>query len=549
MPGAGTGGPSIGVDTGGTFTDIYSSWGTIWKVPSVRQDPAAAILQGLASLDIEPGFSLAHGTTVATNAVLERKGARTALITTAGFEDVIEIRRQNRPQIYDLFASWPDPLVPAELRFGARERLDFAGAIVMPLTDRHARRLAGSVEATGVQSVAVCLLFAYVNSAHEEILMRVMLDRLGGAFPLSLSSDVAPQYGEYERTSTTVVNAYVMPVVRSYLDTLQRQIQRYRPQQLFVMQSNGGLMSAAAISRRPVHSILSGPAAGTIGAREVARSAGYRQIVTFDMGGTSTDVCVVPDELLVQEEGEINTFPLLIPMLALETVGAGGGSIAQVNAGGALRVGPESAGADPGPAAYGKGTFPTVSDANLVLGRISPGGLLDGAVPLNVDRARAAISSLADPLQLTVEQAAWAVVRLVVSNMERAVRAVTLRRGFDPRDFCLVAFGGAGPLHAADLAQGLGMRQVLVPPHPGVMAAMGLTVPPLQRDYAATLLASIEAISADDLVRARSALVARAEAELRSETIVGFGDPQFETLVDMRYAGQSFHLRVPFSDS
>jgi N-methylhydantoinase A len=535
---------AIGVDTGGTFTDIFASDGTVLKLPSTVDDPVAAILEGLRAMGAGAHTAVAHGTTVATNTVLERKGARAVLLTTAGFEDVLEIRRQNRPAIYDLTARWPAPLVPAERRVGAPERTDHQGNVLEPLSGADTERLATEVKALGAEAVAVCLLFSYVNPSHELVMAETLRQVLGSDFPVSLSHQVAPQYGEFERTSTTVVNAYVMPKMRTYLRALERDVTALGVRDFHVMHSNGGLMRAGVAADRPVQTVLSGPAAGVVGAAAVAQQAGHDRIITFDMGGTSTDVAVVPGEVLTGSEGEVATFPLLVPMLTIETVGAGGGSIAWVDAGGGLHVGPESAGAQPGPAAYGHGEKPTVTDANLVLGRLAPSGLLGGGLTLDGERARWALDTLARPLGMSIEQAAWAVVRLANSNMEAAVRTVSLQRGYDPRSFTLVPFGGAGPLHAAELARGLGMTEVMVPPHPGVLAALGLTVPDLQRDYVRTVRKSLDERALKTLDRDFHDLEEGARRDLGDEVL--FGAPVMDRTVDVRFAGQSFDLRVPY---
>jgi N-methylhydantoinase A len=538
----------IGVDTGGTFTDVFSSAGRVSKVPSTPDNPVRSIAEGLRSGGMAPGHAVAHGTTVATNVILERKGARAALITTAGFEDVLEIRRQNRPALYDLNARWPEPLVPHDRRLGVRERLDYQGAVLTALEPREVDRLVSAIQAddAGIEAVAVCLLFSYVNPAHELAILTRLRAAVGADLSVSLSHLIAPRYGEFERTSTTVVNAYVTPVMARYLRSLHDATTAAGARTLHIMQSNGGLVSAEAAAKRPVNTVLSGPAAGVMGARALASRAARHDIITFDMGGTSTDVAVVSGGVTESGEGEISSFPLLIPMLAIETVGAGGGSLARVDDGGGLHVGPGSAGADPGPAAYGKGTAPTVTDANLVLGRLSPRGLLGGSMPLDVERARAALRSIAGALSLTTEQAAWAVVRLANSNMDRAVRTVTLQRGHDPRRFTLFPFGGAGPLHATELAAELGIREILVPPHPGVMAALGLTIPDLQRAYERTVLLDLDAGIHQPLERAYIDLGERARAELSADD--QFGDFTTQRSVDMRYAGQSFELRVPYSE-
>lgn len=533
----------LGVDTGGTFTDVFASDGTVRKVPSTPHMPADAIMRGIRALGNRPITAVAHGTTVATNSVLERKGARTALLTTAGFEDVLEIRRQNRPSMYDFLARWPDPLVPRERRLGVAERMDYQGNVLLPLDTEALTEL---IQQVGAESVAVCLLFSYANGEHERRLAAMLRRHFGDDLPVSLSCQVAPQYGEYERTSTTVINAFVKPVMGQYLDALQRELSQLQIGALHVMHSNGGLIGVRVAGDLPVLTILSGPAAGVVGAQALAAQAGHDQIITFDMGGTSTDVAVVPGRILESSEGEVATFPLLVPMLTIETVGAGGGSIARVDAAGGLHVGPESAGADPGPAAYGAGTLPTVTDANLVLGRLSPLGLLGGEMPLDVDRARAALAPLADSLGLSMEQTAWAVVRLANSNMERAVRAVTLQRGYDPRPFTLFPFGGAGPVHAAEMAEGLGVTRVLVPPHPGVMAALGLTVPDVIRDFYRTVLLPLDDASMPSVEEALARLEVQALAELAGEDLPEFGQPRLERAVDVRYVGQSFDLRVPY---
>ncbi len=539
---------SIGVDTGGTFTDVFAADGRVFKLPSSPTNPADAMLAGLQALGMAPGDEVAHGTTVATNAVLERKGAVTALITTAGFEDVLAIRRQNRPSLYDLFARWPEPLVPRERRFGAGERLDYRGQVLRGLDAGEIGELSDRVAGSGAESIAICLLHAYVDSVHEDSIAQALRARLGNTIALSLSSQVAPRYGEFERTSTVVLNAYVMPLMRRYLETLSAEMASLGLADLYVMHSNGGLLDVPTAARLPVQTVLSGPAAGVVGARAIASQAGETDIITFDMGGTSTDVAVVPGRILDSQEGEVAGFPLLVPMLNIETVGAGGGSIARVDRGGGLRVGPESAGADPGPAAYGKGNAadakPTVTDANLVLGRLSPRGLLGGTLSLDIDRARTAIGELARQLGLSLEATAWSIVRLANSSMERAVRTVTLQRGYDPRRFTLFPFGGAGPLHAAELAAELGIEQVLVPPHPGVMAALGLTIPDLQRDFYRTVLVPVGDKASPALETAFAGLEARARRELREKA--GFGPLSMQRAVDMRYAGQSFDLRIDF---
>jgi len=538
-------GAVIGVDTGGTFTDVFTSDGRIVKVPSSPDNPVEAVMLGLERVGLRPGDAVGHGTTVATNAVLERKGARTALLTTAGFEDVLEIRRQNRSQIYNLFARWPDPLIGREGRIGVPERLDWTGAVLEPLTSAGLGDAIEKLRKFEPETVAICFLFAYANPEHEQACAAEVARVLGDAIPISVSHLIAPRLGEFERTSTTVLNAYLMPLMQRYLASLRERLSERGVTQVHVMQSNGGLLGAADAFTRPVHTVLSGPAAGVVGAQAIASRAGHDQIITFDMGGTSTDVAVVPGSVLESDEGEIESFPLLIPMLAIETVGAGGGSIARVDEAGGLHVGPQSAGAEPGPAAYGRSDLPTVTDANLVLGRLPPAGLLNGTMPLDLGRARSSLASIAGRLRLSIEEAAWAGIRLANSNMERAVRRVTLGRSHDPRRFTLVPCGGAGPLHAAELADGLGIAGILVPPHPGVMAALGLTVPDLVREYGRTVLLK-EGTSVDSTMEtAFDRLEERAIRDTRHEEL--FGDAALSRSFDVRYVGQSFHLRVPYT--
>ena len=534
----------IGVDTGGTFTDVFASNGHIVKVPSSPDAPEDAILAALKQIGAGKGDAVAHGTTVATNAVLERTGARTVLLTTKHFEDVLEIRRQNRPALYDLKARWPKPLVPPELRIGVEERLDFNGQVLIPL---RADSLSQALEAlpSDVESVAICLLYSYLASEHERRLAATLATALGSEVPVSLSSRIAPRQREYERASTTVINAYVAPRLRGYLEALKRGLRSTGIERLDVMQSNGGLIDVGGAAAAPVNTILSGPAAGVTGAVALSGMAERTEIITFDMGGTSTDVAVVPGRTLERTEGQIDGFPVLVPMLAIETVGAGGGSIARVDAGGGLHVGPASAGAVPGPASYGRGEEATVTDANLLLGRLPSSGLLGGDVPLDIGRARRALKRVALPLQMTVERASHAVVAATISNMNRAVRAATLQQGFDPRRFALVAFGGAGPLHACELAKSLGIGTVLIPPFPGVLSAAGLTVPPSRRDAHRTVLI--------ELNRRAPSLLEGLFQKLEAEAIDGieqheiFGPPKFERFAEARYVGQSFELSVPYS--
>jgi N-methylhydantoinase A/oxoprolinase/acetone carboxylase beta subunit len=501
-----------GVDTGGTFTDVVTEDGRIAKVLSTPDDPGRAVREGLEGLWVD---MLAHGTTVATNALLERRGATVALVTTAGFADVIEIARQDRPSLYDIWADRPAPLVPRSLRLEVEGRLDAAGVELAPV---------GTVPdiPDGVEAVAVCLLHADLNPAHERAVAVALGER-----DVSCSSDVSPEFREYERTVTTVVNAYLRPRCRGYLAGLEG-----LAGEVLVMTSAGGLVPTGEAADLPVSLLLSGPAGGVVAGSAAALAAGFEGAITFDMGGTSTDVCLIQGGVPEPAPGRrAGGFPIRLPSLDIHTIGAGGGSIARIDPGGALVVGPESAGASPGPACYGRGgTAPAVTDADLVLGRIPAGAVFPGLGGLDVDAARSALAGAG----VTAE----GVVAVVDAAMERALRAVSVERGVDPSTLALVAFGGAGPLHACALAEALGMAAVVVPPRAGVLSAVGLLCAPRQR----TLVRSWPA-------PADHAGVAEALAELgdRAAALVGEG-AEVVTAVDCRYAGQSHELTVATVD-
>ncbi len=505
----------IGIDSGGTFTDfvILHDDGRLesFKLRSNPASPASVILEGISRIAAKKA-DVVHGSTVATNALLERKGAKTAFVTTAGFEDLIAIGRQNRPELYNLTPDPAKPLVPRELCFGATERMLFDGTVETPLRNVAAlkKRL------RGVESVAICLLHSYQNDAHERALLRA----LEGIGYVCASCDISPEYREFERASTTVINAYVGPLMDRYLGELERGC----PHKLSVMQSNGGLLTASEARKHAVRTILSGPAGGVAGAVEIARIAGFRRALTFDMGGTSTDVALAGHEARLSTEARIDGFPVRVPMLDIHTVGAGGGSIAYIDAGGSLRVGPESAGASPGPACYGIGDRPTVTDAHVVLGRIAPERFI-----LKIDPARSerALATLGKPAAV-----AAAIIRIANSNMERAIRAVSVERGEDPRDFPLVAFGGCGGLHACELAESLGIRTVIIPRMAGVLSALGMLLADRQRDF------SIGALGASDH-----------EARFRKLEKQAPRGAKIERFADVRYSGQSYELTIPWGAS
>jgi len=483
----------VGVDTGGTFTDFILFDGRrirTHKVLSTPDDPSRAVLQGLRDLGATDA-EVVHGSTVATNAFLERKGARLTLVTTKGFEDLLEIGRQERGALYDLMWTRPEPLIPRSRRIGVRERIDAKGRVVTPLDVAALRKVRA-------EHLAVCFLHSYANPAHERAAGRI----LKGA---SLSSDVLPEYREYERLSTTVLNAYVAPVVDRYLGRLGRSIPGLR-----ILASDGGAITPASASRRAAQTLLSGPAGGVI----AAQALGYGKVIAFDMGGTSTDVCLIDGTAKVTKEGSIGGMPLRVPHFEIHTVGAGGGSMARIDEGGALRVGPESAGATPGPMCYGRGgTRPTVTDANVALGRIDPARFLGGRMPLQ---------------RVSMERRfAEGILEVANANMERALRRVSIERGHDPAEFWLVAFGGAGPLHACDLARRLGMKGVIVPRHPGLLSALGMVLADTTVEKSRTVLG--RGLPWKDLER-------QALLEVKGNV---------ERFVEARYRGQSHEIRIP----
>jgi N-methylhydantoinase A len=542
---------SLGIDVGGTFTDFVLLDGAgrvhIHKLLTSARDPSEAILQGIADLDATPQTPIVHGATVATNALLERHGARTGLIATEGFGDVLEIGRQTRPDLYALHPTRPEPLVPASWRYEVAERVDRRGTVLVPLDLNGADAAIQRLLEEGVESVAVCFLFSFLNPTHEHQ-VRERIAALAGESPplVSLSSDVLPEYREYERTTATIINAYVSPLMSRYLANLEAGLQGRR---LRIMQSNGGIISAEAARRLAARTALSGPAGGVVGAFELARMAGYDQAITFDMGGTSTDVSLCPGRIQETAEGIIAGLPMRLPIIDIHTVGAGGGSIARLDAGGALRVGPESAGSDPGPVCYGrdKAYEITVTDANLTLGRLDASHFLGGRMVLDEDRTQVRMQELARKLSLPLEAAAWGVIRVANSNMERAIRTISVERGHDPRSFALVAFGGAGPLHACELAESLHIPRVFIPPHPGVLSALGMVLADVVKDYSQTVMLAAEEAEPSKLNSLFAPLYERAQADLRAE---GLGDDEITFLptLDMRYVGQSYELPVGRSE-
>ncbi len=502
----------IGIDAGGTFTDfvVLRPDGTLesFKIRSNPKDPATVILEGIRRAAARKA-EVVHGSTVATNALLERKGAKTAFVTTRGFEDIIAIGRQNRPELYNLMPPLPKPLVERDMCFGVDERILFDGSVETPLViDDLPERLKTA------ESIAICLLHSYRNPVHE----RAMLETLKGMGYVCASCDISPEFREFERASTTVINAYVGPLMDRYLGELEREC----PHPIAIMQSNGGLLTAREARANAVRTILSGPAGGIVGAVEIARLAGFKRALTFDMGGTSTDVALAGENPRLTTEARVDTFPVRVPMLDIHTVGAGGGSIARIDAGGSLRVGPESAGANPGPACYGQGQAATVTDAHVVLGRISADQLVGGEMRIDVDRAAWAVDQVAK---------AEDIIRVANSNMERAIRAVSVERGEDPREFPLIAFGGGGGLHACEIAEELGIRTVIVPAMAGALSALGMLLADRVRDY------SIGVLGASNHEAAYKQLEKQARKDAR--------DAALQRFADIRYAGQSYELTIP----
>jgi N-methylhydantoinase A/oxoprolinase/acetone carboxylase beta subunit len=534
----------LGIDTGGTFTDLLrldERGMNVHKVRSTPDDPARAIFSGIAELVGEEEWAeLVHGSTVATNALLERKGVRVALITTKGFEDVLEIGRQTRAELYNFMVKARRPLIPAGLIFGVNERLNADGSVLEPLRESETARIIEALREQSVDSVAVCLLHSYANPIHEDHLTKAL--EMAG-YTVSASHKILPEYREFERWSTTVVNAYVTPLMARYLTRLEDGMDGRR---LKIMQSNGGSISAQRAKTAAVQTILSGPAAGVVGAQAVGNASGHSRLITFDMGGTSTDVSLINGAIGTTIESTVGDFPVRLPVLDIHTVGAGGGSVAYIDSGGSLRVGPRSAGADPGPACYGKGTELTVTDANLLLGRLDPEYFLGGRMALDLARARRIAKELASRLSLSLVALAEGVVRIANANMEAAIRVVSVRRGHDPRDFALLAFGGAGGLHACDIADSLDMATVLVPEHSGVLSALGMLLADLTKDYSFTILKPTAAITEDEVHTLFKPVTERAFSDLLLE---GFAekDIAIECALDMRYKGQAYEITVPFA--
>jgi N-methylhydantoinase A len=553
----------IAIDSGGTFTDcvwLQASTLRILKVFSTPADPAEAIAGAVHKISGESDVVVLHGTTVGTNALLQRKGARVAFVTTAGFEDSIEIGRQHRPKLYDFFFEKDPALAPSELRFGVDERTSAEG-VILRAPDRES--LATLAERIAVQkplAIAISLLFSFANPSNERAVAEALAKL---QLPLSISHQILPEFREYERASTVLVNAYLQPVMQSYLEKLQAKAGAGKTARIFVMQSSGGITALSTAAEQPVRTVLSGPAGGIVGAAAVAQRSGFDRIITFDMGGTSSDVALVDGRPTTTNEADVAGLPVRVPVLDIHTVGAGGGSLARFDAGGALRVGPESAGADPGPVCYGKGERPTVTDANLLLGRLPADQFLGGDFQLDLPRTQKLVARWLkeNNNKLSLEEFAAGVVRVVNANMEKAVRVVSIERGYDPRQFSLVAFGGAGAMHACDLAQSLRIPRVIVPAYPGALSALGILISDVVKDHSRTVLLRVAPSNSKpgnpkERKTGKQNLPAQLDpvfaelkhgiaAELKKEEWQGRA--LFEPSCDLRYRGQGYELNLPYS--
>lgn len=547
----------LAVDTGGTFTDLcvvdlHQGGLAVAKVPSTPTNPALAVIQGIEKLVAEGKITaeaiqfLLHGTTVATNALLEHKGARTALLTTKGFEDILQIGRQNRPDLYDFWARRPAPIVPRHLCYGIPERVLYTGEVSMPLDTNEAERIVRDIQQKGIRSIAVSLLHSYANPVHERELLRI-IERLYPEAYVTLSSEVLPEFREYERTSTICINSFVMPKVNDYVAFLEERLREIGvASELYIMQSNGGVITASMAREMSARTVLSGPAGGVLTGVLLSQATEHRNIITIDIGGTSSDISLIEGgRPRLTTESQIGGHPIKLPMIDINTIGAGGGSIAWIDSGGALRVGPQSAGADPGPVCYGRGgTEPTATDANAVLGRINPSYLLGGEMEMHLEDAyRAVEEKIARPLGMDVRRAAEGIIAVMNANMVRGIRRVSVEKGYDPREFTLVPFGGAGPLHGVELAQALNMVKIVVPPHPGIASAFGMLSADVRHDYVQTHITTIDKANVGAMQTIFDSLEQEGETQLRQE---GFENDSIllERHADIRYARQAYELPV-----
>jgi N-methylhydantoinase A len=539
----------LGIDTGGTFTDFVLHTGDsiqVYKTLSTPDDPGRAILKGLSHFfpSLPNDLEVIHGTTVGTNAFLERKGAKTVLITTHGFEDVLVIGRQNRPELYNINVARPPAIIPSTMITGVKERMRYDGSINVALGKTVGKRLASYCRQKNAESVAVCLLHSYANDSHEQQIKQ-QLQKLH--IPVILSSEILPEFREYERLTTTLINAYLTPVIAAYINRLSQKLGKIP---LFIQQSNGGMLQAKNIAERSIYTLLSGPAGGVNGAHRLAAAMGLDKIITFDMGGTSTDVSLIDKSPTLTRDQIIDGYPVRIQMLDIHTVGAGGGSLVRIDAGGLLQVGPESAGADPGPICYGKGDQLTVTDANLYLGRLLEDNFLGGEMRLDRRKIEKYMADIAQHLSLDTHSTALGVVRIVNASMTKAIRAVSLERGHDPKEFVLFCFGGASGLHCCELSRELGIRKIVVPARAGILSAQGMVFSEPTVDFMQSLFLSGETFDNDILTKEIEDLTRKGLSEVASL----FQDSHDEQMLDcrtqcflnMRYKGQSYELTIPF---
>lgn len=550
----------IGIDSGGTFTDVClfddaTGMVAVWKVPSTPDDPSRAIArgtqEGVERVRASPAdiAYFGHGTTVGTNALIQHRGVKTGLITTEGFRDLIEIGRQKRPDLYDLQADKAPPLVTRDLRFGVAERVRYDGSVETPLDEEAVRQAARALKSEGVKAVAIGFLYGFVRPEHEEAAKHIVTEEFPEAF-ICASHEVAPEFREYERISTTVVNAYLGPVMQGYIRRLADRLKELGLKAVpHLTQSNGGVIGFDMAARLPVRTVLSGPSTGVVAAQAIGAMIGIPSLITFDMGGTSSDVALLDDgEAKLASEANVHGYPIKAPMLDIHTVGAGGGSLAAIDSGGLLKVGPRSAGADPGPVCYGRGaTEPAVTDANVVLQTLNPTHLLGGRMPIDQALSKQAIGRLADELGLDLMATAQGIISVVTANMAKAIRVISVQRGHDPRDYALVAFGGAGPLHAARLARELDMKRIVVPRNPGIGCALGLLLTDLRANFATTRLATLSDALVPDMAEIFVALQEQADHWFAEEGVAS-ADRRLKRTADLRYHGQNYELAIDVPD-
>lgn len=533
----------IGIDTGGTFTDFIISIDgkiNIKKIPSTPHNPSLAIYEGVRDfVKKRIPFLVIHGTTVATNSLLERKGGRIALITTKGFEDVLFIGRQTRRNLYSLRGEKRPSLLPRKYCLGIDEWTTSAGEVKKKVSVQELEGIIETIYKRKAQAVAVSLINSYANFSNENFIKKELMKR---GFLTSVSCDILPEYREYERTAVTAVNAFLMPVISQYLASLENKLHGV---ELQIMQSNEGYISSFAARKEPVRTVLSGPVGGVVGAFHLAKSSGFKNIITFDMGGTSSDVSLLDEKIRRTSESMVGDFPVRLPVVDIHTVGAGGGSVAYVDRGGSLRVGPQSAGADPGPACYGKGNIPTVTDANLVLGRLVPEFFLGGKMKVFSENSQDALKKLANKINKSLIETASGIIEIANANMEKAIRVISIERGFDPRGFSLFSFGGAGGMHAAEIASHLRIARVIVPKNAGVLSAFGLLLADSIKDYSKSFLKKAEDIKTEELMRLFQTLINKAKADILKE---GFQERNIRVFqsIDLRYLGQSYEITIPF---